>query len=179
MAFATINDVKLHLRKTAGANADESSLTLNLDSAEQVMTYLIGASSVVSGSEQVEVYRSGQAILSRRPLATVTGLTRSGVTLDHTQVAVVDAMGAVVAVPFGRGLYTATYGAGNAAVTANMKLACCIIAQHMWRLMNGGGGAPYPGQDEVTIIGAGYAVPNRALELLAGLSLPTKVGGFA
>lgn len=155
-------------------------MQLYLDATEEVMTYLIGASSVVSGTETVEVYRSGRAILSRHPLVTVTAVTRAGVALDATQVKVIDALGAVISMPFGRGAdYQVTYGAGHATVTKNMKLAAVIIGQHNWRLMNGAGGARYPGQDEVVNVGAGYAIPRRALDLLAGLALPSKVGGFA
>lgn len=146
------------------------------------MAYLIGPSSVVSSVDRVVVYRSGKAILPRRGLVSVTAIARvsPAATLDVSQVTIVDKMGAVIRVPFGRGDYDVTSTAGNATVTANMKLATVIIGQHQWRLMNGGGGAPYPGQDDQTVdIGAGYAVPYRALELLAGLPLPSRVGGFA
>ena len=65
------------------------------------MTYLIGLSSVTAGSERVEVYRSGQAVLTRRPLVSITGVTRvsNGQTQDHTRAVILDADGGAQALP--------------------------------------------------------------------------------
>lgn len=147
---------------------------------EVIMRYLIGPSEVETVTELVRIHRSGQAILSNRPLVSITSVTTSGgSTLSATSV---DLAGGVVSVPSGcRQVVTMVYEAGRAEVQANQSLAAKIIGQHLWRVRNGGGGAPYPGQvsDDVVTVGAGYAIPRRALELLGMEATPTKVPGIA
>ncbi|MEV7684469.1 phage head-tail connector protein [Streptomyces bungoensis] len=63
-----------------------------------------------------------------------------------------------------------TYVAGDAIVPANVQLAALIIVQHLWETQRGRGGMVAGGGGEFTMP-AGYALPNRACELL-GTQLP-------
>lgn len=78
---------------------------------------------------------------------------------------VVGAAGAVSFV----GNLRASYVAGRVIMPANFSLAARIIVQHLWETTRGNARAGlWPGgQDDTTeIYGMGYAIPNRALELL-------------
>ncbi|MET7479537.1 hypothetical protein ABZT17_34960 [Streptomyces sp. NPDC005648] len=68
------------------------------------------------------------------------------------------------------GLVAATYRAGPAQVPANELLAGLIILQHVWETQRGRAEA-VPGGGGEMAIPAGYAIPNRAVELL-GNHLP-------
>lgn len=150
---------------------------------EVIMRYLIGPSEVETFTETVQTSRSGSVILRNRPLVAITSMTwPSGGVITSTTIT--DSDGGVVYLGLGcppRQFLTAVYTAGRAEVGANQTLAAKIIGQHLWRVRNGGGGAPYPGQvsDDVVTVGAGYAIPRRALELLGMEATPTKVPGIA
>ncbi|MFF9310083.1 head-tail connector protein [Streptomyces sp. NPDC014748] len=62
----------------------------------------------------------------------------------------------------------ALYQAGMVPVPANVQLSGLIIIQHLWETQRGRAGAVLGGESPVP---AGYAIPNRAAELL-GTTLP-------
>ncbi|WP_155054586.1 hypothetical protein [Streptomyces blattellae] len=69
----------------------------------------------------------------------------------------------------------ATYTAGRRIVTENISSAAELILQHLWRTRQGPGRPQRGGEDfDVTepIPGLGYAIPNRALQLLSPDQLP-------
>jgi hypothetical protein len=62
-----------------------------------------------------------------------------------------------------------TYVAGLTEVPANYGLASRIIVQHLWQTQRGSAGSPGVGGLETPGAGSysyGYAIPNRAIELL-------------
>lgn len=64
-----------------------------------------------------------------------------------------------------------TYFAGRTIIPANVSHGGRIILQHLWKTQGGGMGRPAPGgMDDYAVTepipGLGFAVPNRALELL-------------
>ncbi|QIJ62551.1 hypothetical protein [Streptomyces sp. JB150] len=72
------------------------------------------------------------------------------------------------------------YVAGRTTIRANISHAARIILQHLWRTQGGGIGRPAPGgMDDYAVTepipGLGFAVPNRALELLLDDRLPPGV----
>lgn len=71
--------------------------------------------------------------------------------------------------PFWNGPYDVSYWAGRPVVPDNILTACRIILRHLWSLERGGAGANSQGYaaDDITLL-YGYAIPNRALELLDG-----------
>jgi hypothetical protein len=74
------------------------------------------------------------------------------------------------------GHITITYTAGYTQIPAEFNLATRIIVQHLWQTQRGNKGWPKPGgmDDSLGPSGLGFAIPNRALELL-GDGIP----GFA
>jgi hypothetical protein len=69
---------------------------------------------------------------------------------------------------FSGGPFAVTYVAGRAIVPANIRDAAKIILKHLWESKRGASALPLQAADEMSIVpGFGFAVPNRALELLA------------
>jgi hypothetical protein len=137
-----------------------------------------------------QVVRGGRAtlVLHTRPVLEVTAVTPLQSWQQAVDVGVldVDAETGIVRRTdiqlFPAGDYRITYTAGRAAVRANVSLAAKLILQHMWRTNYGasrglpsiGGGEDYAVTEPIH--GLGYAIPNRALQLLQG---DRDVGGFA
>ncbi len=182
MPYSDREKVKRQLGiKTSQQDVD---LDEHVNGAERIMRYLIGPPGVETfTSEPTRAYRSGKIVLKNRPLVAVSSVTSaSGGTVSVSSVRILDRDGGVIELLFGRffGEYDVTYTAGRATIEANQTLAANIIVQHLWRLKNGGGGAPYPNeQDDIVPLGLGYAVPRRALELLGIEPTPIKVPGIA
>jgi len=86
----------------------------------------------------------------------------------------------VVSVPLLVGHLRWVYVAGRAVIPAHYQRAALIIVEHLWQTERAQSqGAPYPGayedsMDGMRRMGVGYAIPNRALELLG--SPPPMVG---
>lgn len=81
--------------------------------------------------------------------------------------------------PFWPGEYRFTYIAGRAVLPANVSLAAKLILQHLWRTNFGAARGPSSSDDFLAteqVPGFGYAIPNRALQLLQG---DRQVEGFA
>ncbi|MER5601516.1 hypothetical protein [Streptomyces sp. NPDC002265] len=72
-----------------------------------------------------------------------------------------------------------TYVVGRSIVTANIRGAARIILQHLWRTRQGPG-RPQRGTDDYDVTepipGLGFAIPNRAMQLLDADRLPPGVG---
>jgi hypothetical protein len=71
------------------------------------------------------------------------------------------------------------YRAGRLIVSANISSAAKIILQHLWRTRQGPG-RPQRGTDDYDVTeplpGLGFAIPNRAVQLLEADRLPPGVG---
>jgi hypothetical protein len=69
---------------------------------------------------------------------------------------------------FTGGPFAVSYKAGRPVIGENISQAAAIILKHLWETQRGAAGLPLQGLDDTTLIpGMGFAVPNRALELLA------------
>lgn len=77
------------------------------------------------------------------------------------------------------GPWRVTYRVGRLAVPANFRNAAKIILQHLWRTRQGPG-RPQRGTDDYDVTeplpGLGFAIPNRAVQLLDPDRLPPGVG---
>ncbi len=77
------------------------------------------------------------------------------------------------------GLWTVTYTAGRGSVPETIRLAALILLQHLWRTQYGAARGNVGGGDDfdVTepIVGWGYAIPNRVLQLLEAYKVPPAV----
>lgn len=162
--FATLEQLKRHLNKTSSADDDE--LQDVLDAATEVVESLTGmAFGAEPVTERVTIAR-GVAVLSRRPVIGPVSVDGSPVgedSIDRPAGLVYDLH------TYYRRSAEATYTAGNGVVPASVMLACLIIAGHLWDTQRGTTLSPLSQQDLDTgqgFVGAGFAIPNRAKELL-------------
>ncbi|WP_426404221.1 hypothetical protein ACN9M0_24790 [Streptomyces sp. R-07] len=77
------------------------------------------------------------------------------------------------------GLWTVTYTAGRGTVPPTIRQAALILLQHLWRTQYGAARGAVGGGDDFDvnepIIGFGYAIPNRVLQLLEPYRVPPGV----
>lgn len=159
----TTDDVELQLYADAAANVVEDYTGLVFDAKTFSEQFNAGSCS--------SVY-----VPSHKPVTAVTSVTsvQTGATWDVSG-AVVDGDLYFFSNPLS-GIVTIQYAAGGATPSAKYQLAGLIIAQHLWETQRGN--MPLVGADlqdsmasDSTGAGLGYAVPNRALELL-GAPIP-------
>jgi hypothetical protein len=157
--FASLSDVKAHLNITSTDNDDE--LQLMLDAASETVRSLVG--SITDDVAEVLPVHNGTIILSRRNVTDVLlhpDEPVSGFTVNHEA-------GLVYGVPL-IGRVSVTYSVGDGARPASLTLATLIIAAHLWETQRGAApSGPLAADDDTGIVpGLGYAIPNRARELL-------------
>ena len=131
-------------------------------------------------SEHVRIghlYRS--LVLRQRPLVSVVSITdiASGTALDISDIEI-DTLAGIVRRklqrpfwawgPFFTVVYTAGWGT---TLPPAFNLAARVILQHLWELQQGPSSRPTMGASDMTRVyratGEGFAVPNRALEIMA------------
>jgi hypothetical protein len=122
--------------------------------------------------EQVSTDRTWSLFLKKSPIISVTSIAAGSVT--WTAFSVDTDLGEVASAgaPF-VGDLTVTYVAGRAVIPGNFVKAAKIIAKHLWEEQQtpGMGGRVFGvGGDDISagIAGLGFALPNRAAELLGG-----------
>jgi hypothetical protein len=118
---------------------------------------------------RVPVY---QPATQPHPIISITPVLQYGVTYDLPLLTVDFATGTlrhIAGLPFWNGPYDITYTVGRPVIPENILLAARIIIRHLWAIERGGSGSNSLGQpsDDVTML-YGYAIPNRALEVLDG-----------
>ena len=119
-------------------------------------------------------------VLRKRPVVSVTSITNvaSGATvstsdldIDTNSGVIHRKLGWVFVGPYFQSIpaFTVVYIAGQGVVTpAAFSEAASVILQHLWESQRGQSSVPqYGGEETVTLPGLGYAIPNRAAELLA------------
>lgn len=110
---------------------------------------------------------AGQA----HPIVSMTPVMTYGYSYDLSQITVDFATGEVkstIGLPFFFGDYDITYWAGRLVTTENIQLAVGIMLKHLWALERNNGrpsGFTPSAADDTTLM-YGFAVPNRALEIL-------------
>ncbi len=162
--FVTLADVKRHTNITASANDDE--LVTMLDAAEDIVRSLVGSFAAATVTERVTA-AAGTVILSRPPARAVTLTYRDGTAITGFTVSA--AAGLLHDVPVLNGtVLTASYPVGSGVVPASVTLATAIITAHLWETQRGAASpSPLAPDGAGPGSGAGFALPNRARELLA------------
>lgn len=185
MSLPTLDDLRRHNNQTS--TADDLELQNHLDAAVEVVEGLIGPIGSPAAVTETHYNVSGDVLVLRRmPVgalvsvssrvgATTTALTLADYELDAATGLVRVASGA----RFG-GSYAVTYTTGRAVLPASVHLAVLIVAEHLWQTqrmpgmeqtMPGFGGADgIP--DAGSSVPRGFAIPNRAQELLAPFMMP-------
>ncbi|MFE9098492.1 hypothetical protein [Streptomyces sp. NPDC007264] len=183
----SLASAKTKLDIPATSTGDDEELREFIEATTQCVEYFVGA--VVRRTVQQVVPGDRDAwVLHTTPVLTVSAITP----LQTWQQAIdpsvldIDTVAGILrrtdGLYFFAGDYRITYTAGRAAVPPNVSLAGKLILQHLWRTNYGaargltgvGGGEDFSVTEQVP--GLGYAIPNRALQLLQG---DRDMGGFA
>jgi uncharacterized phiE125 gp8 family phage protein len=178
VSLPTLTDLRAHTNKVSTADDDE--LQDVLDAAIDVVTGIAGPiDSPASVTETHYSVSSDVLVLKRMPVAALTAVSsRSGSGATSLLLAdyEVDGDTGLVRSTVGgwfRGTYTVTYTSGRDDLPAAIRLAVLVIAEHLWETQRGAAPVgPLSGDDTFATPGLGYAIPNRALELLAPYRRP-------
>lgn len=183
MGFAVLSDLKNQLNIPATDTSNDTELTVYLNAANEMCETLIGPSAATAFSE-IQGTVDGGIVLMKRPLISVTSVTPYtsnvlGTVLPATAY-LVDLNRNGLTITGYTGDFQVVYQAGWAVIPARATLAQIIIGQHLWETQRGGMvPSVVAAQDVVTIPGLGFAVPKRAIELLASLGGYVMVPGIA
>lgn len=183
-SILTLADAKDHLNIPAALTTHDTMIQVWLDTIDESVEQAIGGPVVTrSVTERVEASDAGRALLLRkRPVVAVTSVTSvaTSTALAVTDVEVDSNSNTVrrrSGLPFdayaavGPPVFTVVYTAGlGLAVPAQVSAAARIILDHLWETRRGPSARPTVAADEtVQTFGMGFAIPNRALELLGAL----------
>ncbi len=175
--IVSLADVKKHLGKSLDDTTDDEELREYIEAAtnavEDIRGEVVVRRTIV---EDIACPLGTRAILlDRQPVISLTSIASVDM---YTIWAVVDlhvsrhGIVSVLSGPALWGLVRFTYVAGHAVIPANYALAAKIIIQHLWATQQRpslGPRNPFGGGDEdAAPTGLGYAIPNRALQLLGG-----------
>jgi hypothetical protein len=179
--IVSLADAKSHLNITSTRN--DAEIRSWLEATTEIVEQYTGITARRTVTETHILPPSGARafVLRRTPVVEITALTP----LDGSQGVpvssfAVDSDTGVVR-PKGGGLvfgeFTATYTAGRSSIPASVAAAALIILQHLWQTQRGASRGPVPaGLDDAQMVaGIGYAVPNRALQLMEPHRLPPGV----
>jgi hypothetical protein len=180
ISIVSLADVKKQLTKTTTTDDDE--LRSYILSASENIESTIGICAVRSFTERCYPNTGSALILTNTPVVSLTSFTPVyswDPALSTGDVTVNPANGVVTRIDGWAfyGPYNVTYKAGRAVVQSSLRLAGMLIVQHLWDTRRGqSSNSPYGGDDMVVLPGWGYAIPNRAAELLGAVP---QVAGFA
>lgn len=182
----SLTDAKAHLNITTTTHDEE--LRGWIESVTAGIEQLAGVCVRRTVIEKQNVPASGVSALALREIPVLSVTTVAAVRTGGTSYAVadldVDGPSGVVERKDGGllcGPLRVTYTAGRTAIPANITAAARIILQHLWRTQYGASraGAAIGGGDDFLVTeqvpGFGYAIPNRALQLLQPDRLPPGV----
>ncbi|MGW0821832.1 hypothetical protein [Streptomyces sp. NPDC002845] len=182
-AILSLADAKKHVNITGTRDDDELRFWNN--ATTRAVEFYTGPVIARSVTEDHDVGRTRVLALRQVPalsLTTVAAVLDSGTSYAVADLDLDGDTGIVRRKDGGWlcGPLRATYTAGRASIRENITAGARIILEHLWRTQRAGrrGGLAGGGDDySVTepIPGLGYAVPNRAVELLAPDRLPPGV----
>lgn len=178
MALLTLAEAKAQL--DIETTADDVELQAYIESLTEVIEGYIGPVENRAVTDIVDG-RGSLLQLLHPPVVSLTSVTpvlAGGQSLDVAQLHVDPSSGTVRRLDGGRftgGPWTVVYQAGRGSIAPTINLAARILLQHLWRTKNGGarGGARADDFDVTEpVVGFGYAVPNRVLQLLESFKQP-------
>lgn len=171
--FITLDEVKAHLN-IAGADED-AELLVFARAAQELVEGIVGPVRWRT-VEQAAPAGATFAVLSVAPVVSVTSVSYSGVT--YLEPVTLDLEAGVLTGLTGGSDGTIVYVAGRSVCPDAIRLAALIITAHLWRtqLGNAPSGALPQGDDfQQGPFGVGYAIPSRAMDLLAPHAMTTGV----
>jgi hypothetical protein len=184
-ALVPLQDIKDQLNIPQATTTSDNELQAYIATFESSLEDYIGGPAVnrtVTSERAVLTGNYTVLQVRQRPLVSVTSIVSasSGLPLDISAGLDIDPNAATIRRKLGYPFYgpyfqwlpamLVTYVAGwGTSVPAAFNLAARITVQHLWETQHGPSARPGMGGAEVvTLPGWGYAIPNRAAELLAG-----------
>ncbi|WP_327403827.1 hypothetical protein OG194_29600 [Streptomyces sp. NBC_01288] len=169
----SLTDAKNLLKKEG--SADDPLVRFWLEATTRAVEYFVGPVVVRTVTEDHQVGLAPAIALRKAPaiaLQSVTSLRDGGSGYDTAALHLDPATGLVTRRDGGllQGPLQFVYSAGRPVITGNILGAAQLILQHLWRTLAGPGRPQRGGDDfDVTepIPGLGYAIPNRAKQLLS------------
>lgn len=176
VAVLSLQDAK------AATNIPLATTTYDSELADMVASVQVNLERLIGGpiitrtiTEHVVPSRGREVlILQQRPLVSITSIVDnySGISIDVSDVDLDKPAGLVrrkLLLPFlVLGTTEVTYKAGlGTTVPPAIALAARIIVQHLWETQRGPSQFPGSGGDELATTLSGFAIPNRALEVLS------------
>ncbi|GHH87816.1 phage gp6-like head-tail connector protein [Streptomyces capitiformicae] len=187
-AILSLADAKAHLNIAATITTHDDELRGWIEAITHLVQQYTGICARGTVVEDHDIQPSGTRVLTLRrtpviSLTSVTAILTGGTSYTIADLDTDTRMGIVRRLDGGYlyGPLRITYVAGRSVIPANITSAGKIILQHLWRTQYGAsraGSAIGGGEDfSVTepIAGFGYAIPNRALQLLEPHRLPPGV----
>lgn len=180
----SLADGKAQLDIPAASTGDDDELRHFIEATTAAVEYFVGPV-VPRVVEQVLAGDRSEWVLHSTPVMVITAVTAIGTWQSSIDLAALDfdpetgVVRRTDGVWFYSGDYRVAYKAGRTVVSPNIPLAGKLILQHLWRTQYGAARGPSIADDVSTsdpIPGFGYAIPNRALELLEN---DRQMGGFA
>jgi len=183
MALLTLAEAKAQL--DLDGSAEDLELQVYVDALTAAIERHVGPVETREFAETIDG-RSSSVCLSHIPavaLVSVAPAVETGDALDLDSLVLDGATGIVRyrGGSFAGTLWRVTYTAGRGQVPPTINLAARILLQHLWRTQYGasrgmssiGGGDDYSVTEPV--VGWGYAIPNRVLQLLEPYKVPPGV----
>ncbi|MFI7394015.1 hypothetical protein [Streptomyces tendae] len=179
-AILSLADARKHLNRVSTTDNDELRFWIN--ATTKAVEYFVGPVVARSFTEEHWLRHARAVVLHRTPVLALTAVDAvlTGVSAYNVDSLHVDRdTGEVVLVTGERldGALRFTYRAGRTIIPENITAGARIILEHLWLTQRGSGGGLAGGGQDVTepIPGLGYAIPNRALQLLEPDRLPPGV----
>lgn len=173
MALPTVADLKKHINIPADVTADDAELGEVLDAAVELVASMVGP---LESGAVTEVHRgvdSRLLVLRQMPATSLTSVSLRYATGETSALTLsdfdLDTEAGIVRLVSGgwlAGTYVVVYDAGRATLPASVRLAVLIVAAHLWETQRVPGVNRFGSPDEPSV-SRGYAIPNRAAELLA------------
>lgn len=174
MAIVTLEEMAAHLNRED--RSDDPELQTYVDAVDAIVERHLGqvvAPRTVADEEHEVSCWGGTIILRHTPVISLTSVVAAdgSRTWDTALVRLNKATGALHGGvgPALSGTVWVTYQAGMSSIPANVKLATQIIVAHLWETQRMSALSPSSAADPGLMpTGFGFAIPNRAAELLGG-----------
>lgn len=175
----SLDDAKQHLNIPAATTTYDAELEVYVAATTGSVEGIIGPVGRRTVTETVYP-SSGVLLLSTTPVLSLTSVTPyAGTALTVGSLVLSPNSGVVYPGTYGSfwaSSYVVVYTVGRASVPAEVNLAARIILAHLWETQRGPAELPLAAPDEGGLVaGFGFAIPNRAKELLAAYRLAPAV----
>jgi len=176
---ASLEQFKTWLQFALDDETRDDELLTCLTSASEWAAWRIGGPLAVQTFTE-RVYANGCHIQQRHhPLVAVASITPQDGTALPATAYIVDTTNSQIELRGAfYGPHTLVYSAGLTAIRRGLRLAGMEVAKHLWNVQNGSGGRGFT-PDEVTPTPFGFAIPNRAEELIGADPDYMDVAGIA